>query len=104
MPYYDLNTIVKNEWLNIQSIIKEGVKFSFKGNKDNLTVENNLSGIVESKILNIRPHATKSAYRLKNGFTRWNVERDTNELPNGDWMTTQSFWINSNYVLSQIKL
>ncbi len=104
MPYNDLNLTVKDEWLNIQSIINEGVKFSFEKNKDNLIVKNNLPGIADSKILHVRPHATKSAYRLKNGFTRGNVERDANELPNGEWMTTQSFWINSNYVLSQIKL
>lgn len=63
-----------------------------------------LPDIADNKILFIRSNVTKSAYRLKNGFTRGNVERDANELPNGEWMTTQSFWIDSNYVLSQIKL
>ena len=31
-----------------------------------------------------------------------NVERDANELPDGQWMTTQSFWINNKYILSQL--
>ena len=30
------------------------------------------------------------------------VNRDANELPDGQWMTTQSFWINNNYILNQL--
>ena len=58
-----------------------------------------LPGKHDNPIIHIRPHATKSAYRLNNGVIRGNVERDANPLPDGQWMTTQSFWINNSYIL-----
>ena len=51
----------------------------------------------------MRPHATKAAYRFRNGEEYGNVERDANELPNGEFMTTQSFWINNSYIIKQLK-
>ena len=51
----------------------------------------------------MRPHATKAAYRFKDGKEYGNVERDANVLPSGEYMTTQSFWINNNYILKQLK-
>lgn len=47
--------------------------------------------------------ATKAAYRFENGEDYGNVERDANMLPNGEYMTTQSFWINNSYILAQLK-
>ena len=40
---------------------------------------------------------------MYNGESYGNVERDANMLPNGEYMTTQSFWINNNYILKQLK-
>lgn len=45
----------------------------------------------------------KSAYRLLDGTVIGDVEKDANELPNGEFMTTQSFWINNSYILKQLK-
>lgn len=103
MPYVDLNNIVRNEWLKIQSVIKEGVNFTLtKDSSGKIIVKNNIPGISDSEILHVRPHAQKSAYKLANGFMCGNIKRDANELPDGQWMTTQSFWINRFYVLKQI--
>lgn len=57
----------------------------------------------DTEIIHIRPHAQKSAYQLNDGFIKGNIERDADELPNGEWMTKQSFWLNKQYVLKQLK-
>ena len=99
MPYNDLNTVVYKGWKNIQTCIIEGVKFKKSGNK----MKNNLPKKKDNPIIHIRPHAKKAAYKLHNGYQQGNVETDANELPNGEWMTTQSFWINNSYILSQLR-
>lgn len=100
MPYNDLNTIVYNGWKNIQDCIKNDVKFVQYGK----IIKNNLPKKSDNPIIHIRPHAKKSAYKLKSGYIVGNIERDANELPNGEYMTTQSFWINNTYILSQLKV
>lgn len=104
MPYHDLNNIVQNEWQNYKNIIKSGVIFEkVKNVNGELEVQNNLPGMKEAEIIHIRPHAQKSTYKLNDGFIKGNVERDADELPNGEWMTKQSFWLNKQYVLKQLK-
>lgn len=102
MPYEDLNTTAYSGWLTIRDTIKNGVIFSLKKTKSGQTVSNNLPKKSDNPIIHIRPHAKKSAYKLLNGLVMGNIERDANELPDGQWMTTQSFWINNKYILSQL--
>lgn len=99
MPAADLDETVREGWEAVQNTINEGVQFTISPNG---TVSNNLPGKHDNRIIHIRPHATKSAYRLHNGLIRGNVERDANPLPDGQWMTTQSFWINNSYILEQL--
>lgn len=99
MPPVDLDETVQNGWKSVQHIINNGVRFTVNPNG---TISNNLPGKHDNRIIHIRPHATKSAYRLNNGIVRGNVERDANPLPDGQWMTTQSFWINNSYILEQL--
>lgn len=100
MPYYDLNVIAKKEWIEIRNIIRDGVKFT---HKFRLPVNNNLPKSKNSKILHIRPHAQKAAYLLKDGFMIGDIHKNANELPDGQWMTTQSFWVNNTYIEKQIE-
>lgn len=99
MPAADLDGTVREGWEEVQRIIKEGVRFTV--NPDG-RISNDLPGKKDNRIIHIRPHAAKSAYRLNNGIIRGNVERDANPLPDGQWMTTQSFWINNSYILEQL--
>ena len=104
MSYPDLNDIVKSEWQKYKNIIKSGVIFEkVKNVNGELEVQNNLPGMKDTEIIHMRPHAQKSAYKLNDGFIKGNVERDADELPNGEWMTKQSFWLNKRYVLKQLK-
>lgn len=105
MPYHDLNVVAHNEWENYKNIIKNGITFEIiQKASGEVVVHNNLPGMRDTEIIHIRPHAQKSAYRLHDGFVKGNVEKDADELPNGEWMTRQSFWLNKEYVLQQIKV
>ena len=85
-------------------IIKYGVEFKKKiDSQGKVSFENNLPNKSETEIIHIRPHAQKAAYRFNNGEEYGNVDRDANMLPNGEYMTTQSFWINNDYILRQLK-
>ena len=99
MPTSDLDGEVQEGWLQVKNTIISGVEFDIKPNG---TISNNLLGQHDNRIIHVRPHATKAAYRLNDGFEKGNVERDANPLPDGQWMTTQSFWINNSYILDQL--
>lgn len=100
MPYDDLNVIVCDGWKKVKDKINNGITFTKKGN----VIQNDLLSKKDNIIIHIRPHAQKAAYKLHNGYERGNIERDANELPDGQWMTTQCFWINNTYILSQLGL
>lgn len=102
MPYNDLNEIVYNGWCNVRNTIINGVAFTKKPTKSGFTISNNFPKKSDNLIIHIRPHAQKSAYIFSNGDVIGNVDRDANELPDGQWMTTQSFWINNSYILGQL--
>lgn len=107
MPFHDLNEIVREGWENIHYLVRNKmVKFWLKETKRGYIVKNNLPKKNDNPIIHIRPHAQESAYaiRMNNGslYKVGNVGRDANMLPQGDWMTTQSFWINNNYFLKYI--
>lgn len=102
MPSYDLNETVRAGWEQIQRVIAYGVKFSKRPTKSGFIIQNNLPSKKDNRIIHIRPHAQKSAYKFANGEIIGNVNRDANELPNGEYMTTQSFWINNSYILEQL--
>lgn len=97
MPYEDLNIIVKDGWSKIQNTLKSGVIL-----KKGKFVSNNFPKKSDNPIIHIRPHAQKSAYIFKDGTSYGNINRDANELPDGQWMTTQSFWLNNSYILDQL--
>ncbi|MBF2392779.1 restriction endonuclease [Listeria marthii] len=99
MPNLDLETKGKKEWLEAQTVIKEGVEFQI-GAKD---IRNNLLKEKNTTIFHLRPHAAKSSY-LINGieYGNGNIDKHTDVLPNGDLMTKQSFWLNKSYVLNAI--
>ena len=104
MPHFDLDVTVRKEWEQYRNIIRYGVKFTKCVDKSGkVSFKNSLPNKSETEVIHVRPHSTKSAYRFKDGEEYGNVKRDANMLPNGEFMTTQSFWINNNYILKQLK-
>lgn len=104
MSHYDLDVTVRSEWEQYKHIIQYGIQFvKCVDSNGKISFKNNLPNKSETEIIHVRPHATKAAYRFNNGEEYGNVERDANMLPNGEYMTTQSFWINNSYILEQLK-
>lgn len=103
MPYNDLNITVREGWEKIRNSIKDGVTLTQKVQKNGIIFKNSLPKTKDNPIIHIRPHSAKSAYKLKDGTIIGNLA-NANELPDGQWMTTQSFWINNTYIITQLKL
>lgn len=100
MPTSDLYGDAQTGWQEIYNKIKSGIHFKIENGR----VTNDLPRKSDNRILHIRPHASKAAYKLNNGFETGDIHKDANELPNGEWMTTQSFWLNNSYILSLLTL
>ncbi|SEM19767.1 DNA mismatch repair endonuclease MutH [Butyrivibrio sp. ob235] len=98
VPYEDLISTVKQEWIAIQSVVKKGVTFTVKGGR----VYNDIPGLGQTKIIHSRPAPTYAAYKLKDGFTKGDIRHNADELPDGQFMTKQSFWINYSYLSKQL--
>lgn len=99
MPTSDLYGDAKAGWSAIQNKIKSGVKFIIKGD----IVSNDLPKKTDNRIIHIRPHTKKSAFKLHNGYEKGNIKKYGDKLPNGEYMTKQSFWLNNTYIMSQLK-
>lgn len=84
MPINILDTEVKSVWDKTVKVIKEGVKLTKKGKR----TYNNLPSASENPVSHVRPHAKDS--------------NDTYKLPDGRSMPKQCFWLNNDFILSQI--
>lgn len=104
MPYHDLNVIVRDGWQKVVDTIKDGVTFEIKNEKDgNIKIKNNLPKKSDNPIVHVRPHATQRYYEFTDGRIIGDGTRaDANQLPDGTWMPHYSFWINNDYIESQI--
>lgn len=102
MPVSDLNGPLKKCWEQTKKCIEEGVHFHVMASGK---VTNNLPSEKDNPVAHVRPHAKKAAYKLQNGYSKFeNLERDGSKLPNGEFMTKQSFWLNRRYVYEIVKL
>ena len=98
MPYDLLDGTVKEEWERASKVVRDGVELI---RKPNGKVENNLLKSKETKIIHIRPHSAKSYYVFGDGSTYGSGSiKDADELPDGRFMTKQSFWLNAKFVYS----
>ena len=94
--------VIKEAWQQTVDTLLDGVKLNFENNR----VSNNLLSSKDRKIIHVRPHAAKSSYV---------DSKDSNELPvpakwtnkpesySNNFMTTQSFWLNKNYIKSAVE-
>lgn len=84
IPYNDLENEVRIVWERTKETIVKGIEVKKIGNR---TI-NNLPKKTESRVSHVRPHA-------KNKF-------DTYELPDGSQFPKQCFWLNNDYIYSQL--
>ena len=99
MSISDLYGDAQIGWQKIHDKIQSGINFIVENDR----VINDLPNKSDNRILHIRPHAAKAAYKLNNGYMIGDIQKNANQLPNGEWMTTQSFWLNNTYILSQLE-
>ena len=103
MPCDDLNQEVKQGWTNVVKRIREGINLTIVETKAGPVVKNDLPTKAENRIIHVRPHAKKRYYEFLDGKIIGDGSRsDANQLPNGIWMPNYSFWINNDYILSQL--
>lgn len=98
MPIMQLETIGKYEWEAFKNKFISGVELTPKKQKNGIIVKNDLPGQKETKIFHLRPHAQKAAHVIDGVKYGSGSETDMDELPNGDKMTKQCFWLNNSYV------
>lgn len=105
MPVSDLEGVVKNEWLRVHGTLQDGVVFKIHRNSNGVIskITNNLPRASETKVIHVRPHASKSYHEI-DGIPYGNGSiSDSDILPNGDRMTKQCFWLNKAYIYKQIR-
>lgn len=98
MPIGELESTGKREWERFKSKVNEGINFTFKRQKNGIIVNNDLPKQKDTEIFHLRPHASKSAYLIDGKRYGAGIDSDMDELPNGDKMTKQCFWLNYQYV------
>lgn len=104
VPVKDKNEIIKQAWQQTVDTLKKGVQLTY--DKKRHRVSNNFIESKNKKIIHVRPHAAHSSYV---------DSADSNQLPtpahwinkpkgfSNDFMTTQSFWINNQYIKEAVK-
>lgn len=84
IPYDDLNYHVRDVWEKTRQVLIDGLHIE----RVNGVTHNNFPKHSENPVCHVRPHAKNS--------------QDTDELPDGRLYPKQSFWLNNNYILSQL--
>lgn len=100
MPVSDIEGDLKRCWAEAQSTIRSGVEILPETRGTGVRYMNNLPGESRNPISHVRPHASQAAYRFLDGTEVGSPDKNANELPDGRWMTTQSFWLNREYIQS----
>ncbi|WP_157944339.1 Sau3AI family type II restriction endonuclease [Apilactobacillus timberlakei] len=106
MPSKDLNGKVKDAWKNTIQTINNGVKLEFINQSKNGIVHNNFIGAKSQKIIHVRPHTANRSYVKSENSNELPIKAQWTNKPkdfSNYFMTTQSFWLNSNYIKNATK-
>lgn len=99
MPANEIEGPAKACWDETKKVIREGVELKpYRDSAGKLKVANNLPGMADNPIVHVRPHTSKAAYRFADGTEVGDIAKNAYELPDGRWMTRQSFWFNKSYL------
>lgn len=99
MPVSDIEGPLRDCWAEAQEAVRGGVRLVAKTNASGKRVySNNLPGMSDNPVAHVRPHSSRAAYLLEDGTEIGVIEQDGDMLPDGRWMTKQSFWLNKGYI------
>lgn len=105
MPIKDLETTVRKSWEKARNILRNGLILRKEKIKGTFIIKNNLPKRNDNPIISIRPYAKKRYYVLDNGEIIGDDKYQYgDELPDGRWITKQSFWINEEYIMKQLEM
>ena len=102
MSARELQQDVRRCWEDTKYTILNGVEWSEKRRRNGSAIHNNLPGKSDNPICHVRPHANRRGYIYADG-RQIGEKKDMSELPDGRWMTRQSFWINNDYLAKVIE-
>lgn len=88
MPVEDIDE-VKKVWDETVKVIKAGVQIEIRIEKGKEKIYNNLPGMKFNEICHVRPHGQN--------------KKDSYELPDGNFLTKQCFWLSNKYILKELK-
>lgn len=104
MPASDVEGGLRRCWQEAHDTVVRGVRLEARaGAGGRVTVRNDLPKASDNPVAHVRPHASHAAYDLGDGTVIGNVARDASELPDGRWMTRQSFWLDRGYVAGIVR-
>lgn len=103
MPITELETTGRKEWLLYKNKFEKGVNFFINENNGKTIIENDLPKKTETEIFHVRLHSRNSAYIINGKKYGKGKESDMDELPDGNKMTHQCFWLNKQYIANIIK-
>ncbi len=98
MPEKDVEGPLRECWERTAKTVRAGVSII----RDGKRFHNDLPKMAENPVAHVRPHSTRSAYRIGQ-LEVGNVQSDADELPDGRWMTRQSFWLNHDYIAKVLR-
>lgn len=99
MPQSEIEGPLHDCWEEARAVIRAGVQLEKKIQKNGkIVVGNNLPKASSNPVAHVRPHTSRAAYLLSDGTRIGDIERDASELPDGQWMTKQSFWLNNTHI------
>ena len=103
MPDKDLE-VVHEAWIKIKDILRDGVEFYLRHDRyGKLSIGNNLPGAADNGVFHLRPHANQSYHEIDGVIYGNGKISDSVELPNGDRIARQSYWLNKGYMESQLR-
>lgn len=84
MPQQTIDNYIQKLWESTVEILREGVELTVITRGNTVIRKNNLPGIKDNPVAHIRPKASDS--------------NDKVELPDGQLITKQAYWLNSKYI------
>ncbi len=103
MSTEDLEKFGYSEWKTYQEKFKNGINFNIVEKDNNTIVYNDLPKMNQTEVFHVRPHTSQSAHLIDGvHYGRGTIDKNTDELPNGDRICKQSFWLNNKYIIRQL--
>ncbi|EMF0260461.1 DNA mismatch repair protein MutH [Enterococcus hirae] len=112
MPEEDIEGPVRQMWEDTIKKLNEGVELEAvpdKSTRDGWKIKNNFIKKNDRLVCHVRPHASTRDYKVNGPHAdelpvpaKW-INRPNSEDYSDQWMTTQCFWINNDYIKEQVR-